>query len=169
MKEVEVDGLAFLFPEDGEVTKYDEWDFYTRRFQGIKDGTKAVDILCLSVDAAWLIEVKDYRSHERTKPSDLSDEVAGKVRDTLAGLAAASANAEDDLEKRTAKRAIRRGRWRVVLHLEQAEVTGSALWPRGIDNAVILQKLRRRLKTVDQEPIVCNFNSCPKDVPWEVG
>ena len=109
--------LTFLFPEDSEATKYDDWDFYTRRFQRIKDGTKAVDIVCIVPGETWLIEVKDFREHERTKPSELSEEVAGKVRDTLSGLAAASANADNEAEKETAKRAIRRRCWRVVLHL----------------------------------------------------
>ena len=169
MNEVVIGELTFLFPRNGVVTKYDEWDFYKRCFQGIQQGTKAVDILCLLQGAAWLIEVKDYRKHERTKPSDLSNEIAGKVRDTLSGLAAASANAEVDLEREVAKGALRKGRWRVVLHLEQAKSTGSALWPRGIDSTMVLQKLRRRLRAVDLNPIICNFDSCPKDVPWEVG
>ena len=99
MTEIEVGDLTFLFPEDSEATKYDDWEFYTKKFQKIKDGTKAVDILCVVPDVAWLIEVRDYREHDRTKPSDLSEEIAGKVRDTLAGLAAASANAESNGER----------------------------------------------------------------------
>ena len=33
------------------------------------------------------MEVKDYRANRRTKAIDLADEIALKVRDTLAGLA----------------------------------------------------------------------------------
>ena len=48
-----------------------------------------------------LIEVKDYRFHPRTKPIPLCDEVALKVRDTLAGLAAARVNVNVPLEQQT--------------------------------------------------------------------
>ena len=51
---------------------------------------------------------------------DLIDELALKVRDTLAGLVAAAANAEDEREKKFAQDALRLDlRWRVALHLEQ--------------------------------------------------
>ena len=56
----------------------------------------------------WLIEVKDYRriaSHEDDR--DSADEVALKVRDSLALLAVASKNANDPQEKSLAKDAIR--------------------------------------------------------------
>ena len=53
---------------------------------------------------------------------DLIDELALKVRDTLAGLVAAAANAEDEREKKFAQDALRLElRWRVALHLEQPE------------------------------------------------
>ena len=160
--------LTFLFPPESEATTYDEWEFYKKRFQRIKDGTKAVDILCVMPDTAWLIEVKDYREHERTKPSELWKELAEKVRDTLSGLAAASANAEDRGEREIAERALGKRHWRVVLHLEQGQPTGSALWPRGTDDAKVLQKLRGRLKAVDQNVMVRNLNSNQDQVPWGV-
>ena len=168
MTKIPVGDLTFSFPAESVATKYDEWEFYVKRFQRIKDGTKAVDVLCVLPDAAWLLEVKDYREHERTKPSELSEEIAGKVRDTLSGLAAASANAERDDEKVAAKRALGKRNWRVVLHLEQGEPAGSALWPRGINVANVLQKLRGRLKSVDENALVCNRDNNPDEVPWTV-
>ena len=168
MTEVREGALTFQFSEDCEVTKYDEWDFFKNRFQRIKDGTKAVDFLCVEPGVAWLIEVKDYREHERTKPSELSEEIAGKVRDTLSGLAAASANAEKIEEMKIAKRALRRRCWRVVLHLEHQWPTGSKLWPRGFDDAKILQKLRGRLNAVDPNAMVRSQYSAPGEVPWKV-
>ena len=160
--------ITLVFPDQCEATKYDDWSFYQKRFQSIQAGTKAVDIICVVPDAAWLVQVKDYREHERTKPSDIADEVAAKVRDTLSGLAAASANADSDDEKEVAKRALRRRHWRVALHLEQSESTGSPLWPRPIDPAKILQKLRSKLRAVDAEAIVVNLQVSAGDVPWTV-
>ena len=168
MTELEVGELTFGFPGNCEATRYDEWEFYRRKFQSIQDGTKAVDIVCVVPGEAWLIEVKDYREHERTKPSEIADEVAIKVRDTLSGLAAASANAEGDDEKKIAKRALRRGCWRVAPHLEQGDAQERGLWPRVIDDAKLLQKLRSRLRSVDAEAIVVNLATSARRVPWAV-
>lgn len=169
MIEIKEGNLTFSFPKQCEAAKYDEWEFYKKRFQSIKEGTKAVDIVCIVPDTAWLIEVKDYREHERTKPSDLVDEIAEKVRDTLSGLAAASANAENGDEQEVAKRALRRRHWRVVLHLEQMVPTTSALWQRGaISAANVLQKLRGRLKAVDAEAVVLDIQTSAVGYPWIV-
>ena len=101
MTEIEEGDLTFSFPDHCEAGKYDDWAFYRNQFQAVAGGSKAVDILCLCLAdrladrVAWLVEIKDYRRHRRTKSIDLWDEVATKVRDTLSGLAAASANAND--------------------------------------------------------------------------
>lgn len=112
----------------------------------------------------WLIEVKDYRLHWRTKPSCLSEELAVKVRDSLAGIAAASCNANDPQEKQIAKRALRTGSWIVLLHLEQPRVP-SKIRPRIVAPADLTQKLRRVLKAVDPHPKVVNKDDV---APWSV-
>ena len=87
MKKVIIEGqLKFTFAENCHASKYDEWSFYRNQFQNICGGSKAVDILCLSQHTIWLIEIKDFRVHRRTKSEDIGDEIAIKVRDTLAGL-----------------------------------------------------------------------------------
>ena len=85
MTEIEEGDLKFTFPDHCEAHKYDEWAFYRNQFQSVAGGSKAVDIVCVSGDTAWLIEIKDYRRHPRTKVIDIDDELARKVRDTLAG------------------------------------------------------------------------------------
>ena len=166
MTEIREGQLKFVFPDHCEAAKYDAWGFYRKSFQSIASGTKAVDILCIAQDASWLIEVKDYRHHPRTKPIDLDDEFAEKVRDTLSGLAAASANAQDPDERRLARRALEQRRWRVALHLEQQ--TGSKLRPQAINRADVLLKLRRRLKAVDAQPLVLSRQEPGSDEPWTV-
>lgn len=169
MIEIKEGSLTFSFPDQCEAAKYDEWEFYKQRFQSIASGTKAIDIVCIVPKTAWLIEVKDYREHERTKASNLADEIAQKVRDTLSGLAAASANAKSSDEKELAKRALRRRHWRVVLHLEQKAPTTSALWPHGaINPADVLNKLRGRLRSIDTEPTILNLQTSDVRVPWTV-
>ena len=148
--------LTFTFDDDCDVGKYDDWSFYRRSFQNAAGGSKGVDFVCASESVAWLIEVKDYRRHPRTNPLDLSDEIAAKVRDTLAGLATAATNADDVTEKEIAQRALSsERRWKVALHLEQPD-EHSRLRPTAIDPAALLQKLRNKLKFIDPDPKIVN-------------
>lgn len=142
--------------------------FYRQRFQSVAGGSKAVDILCLAQDVSWLIEIKDYRQHPRTKPSDLGDEMASKVRDTLAGLAAASANADDQAERTFAEHALAKRRWRVVLHLEQQSVGTTRLRQQAISITDVLKKLRPRLKAIDVEPMILSLQTPGFGIPWTV-
>jgi len=167
--EISEGDLTFTFPDDCEAGKYDEWSFYRNQFQSVAGGSKAVDILCVSGDAAWLIEVKDYRQHPKLKRGHVDDELASKVRDTLAGLAAASSNANRRDERTLARRALQTRRWRVALHLEQPN-TRSLLRPRPFDVASVLSRIRnsRKLKAVDAHPVILNREANRRDIPWTV-
>ena len=167
MTEIEVGDLKFAFPDHSKADKYDEWSFYRNQFQSVASGSKAVDIVCVSDDAAWLLEIKDYRQHPRLKLIDIGDEVAGKVRDTLAGLAAASANANRGDERALARRAFQRRRWRVALHLEQPNAR-SRLRPQPFSVADVLSKIRKKVKAVDAHPVVLSRQVNRPDVPWTV-
>lgn len=169
MIEIGEGDLTFTFPEDCEAGKYDGWSFYRNRFRYVAGGSKGVDILCVSGDAAWLIEIKDYRQHPRTKLVDIDDELASKVRDTLAGLAAASSNADGRGERLLARRALQRRRWRVALHLEQPNAR-SRLRPQPFDIANVLSRIRnnRKLKAIDAHPVILNRGTTRPDIPWAV-
>ena len=168
MPEIKEGKLTFSFPSDWNVSKYDDWAFYRKQFLRLAD-PKAIDILAIDShnQQAWLIEVKDYREHRRTKPIDLSMEIAVKMRDSLAGLTCAGMNANDADEKQLAHDAITAGRFRVVLHLEQP-LKHSKLFPRAIDPADITQKLRRLVKAIDPHPLVIEKETCLNRVPWSV-
>ena len=169
MTEIEEGDLKFSFPGHCEAGKYEEWSFYRNQFQSVAGGSKAIDILCLSDDAVWLIEIKDYRQHPRQKEIDIGDEVASKVRDTLAGLAAASANANCRDERALARRALQRRRWRVALHLEQRDA-GSRLWPPKSRVVNVLAKMRPKVKAVDAHPVILDRAEVTRrcDIPWSV-
>ena len=171
MREIKVGDLTFSFPNHCEADKYkyDDWSFYRNQFQSVAGGSKAVDILYLEDDAAWLVEVKNYRVHPRTKSITLCDEVAIKVRDTLSGLAAASANANDADEQALARRALAMRRWRVALHLEQPNVA-SRLRPRAVNPASMISKLRKglKLKAIDAHPMVVDRRRPHPGIPWTV-
>ncbi len=158
--------LTFTFAPGAEASKYDDWSFYRNQFQkGCFKDNKAVDLLCELNRSAWLIEVKDYRVHPRTKAVDLADEVAIKVRDTLAGLVAASVGANDPVERAFARRMVKAQRMRVVFHIEQP-ATASRLRPQVIEPDKLKLKLRTLLKAVDAHPIVMNRNANDPALPW---
>lgn len=159
--------LTFVFPADAIATQYDEWSFYRNQFNCCFGGTKAVDFVYIDAKALWLIEVKDYRGHARTKIQDLGEEIAHKVRDTMAGLLAARSNANDADEKRVARKAIAKHLIRVVLHLEQP-VKRSKLFPQSVDPMKLQLKLQQLLKSVDAHPRVVSQSSMPRDICWTV-
>lgn len=159
--------LTFRFPDQALSSQYDEWAHYRRQFNSAFGGTKAVDILYAEGATGWLVEVKDYREHCRTKTIDLAEEVAIKVRDTLAGLISARLHAQDPNEKNVAKGMLKSRRLRVVLHLEQPDKQ-TRLRPKAIDPAAILQRLKNLLKAIDPHPCVVNQNSMKAEMAWTV-
>ena len=85
--------------------------------------------------------------------------------DTLAGLAAASANANCRDERALAGRALQRLRWRVALHLEQRDAR-SRLWRRESRVANVLSNVRTKVKAVDAHPVVLDRATRRSDIPW---
>jgi hypothetical protein len=162
-----VDGLYFNFPNDWHVSKYDDWSFYRTKFSRMWNGIKSLDLLAISpAKTAWLIEVKDYRLYQRTKPSELSEEIGKKVFDTLAALLPAKVNADDAEEIAISKRILDANKLRVVLHLEQP-AKHSKLRPRAINPADIQMKLRQILKPIDARPILSEMASMGS-LQWSV-
>ncbi|WP_340120876.1 hypothetical protein [Methylobacter svalbardensis] len=167
MQRFNVDGLNFDFPDDWLVSKYDDWSFYRNQFITIKNGIKSLDLLAVDLNkTAWLIEVKDYRLHPRTKPSELGIEVAHKVFDTLAAIIPAKIHATDPDEKQLARAVSASRKLRVVLHLEQP-TKHSKLRPRAINPVDVQQKIRQLLKPVDAHPLVVDMRSM-RDLEWNV-
>lgn len=167
MVDILVDGLTFQFPGEWSVSKYDDWGFYRNKFGRMWDGIKSLDLLAIDPQKiGWLIEVKDYRANTRTKSIDLGQEVAKKVFDTLAALAPAKLNSDNEAEKIMAKAMLAARRYRVVLHLEQP-IKHSKLFPRAINSANVQQKLRQLLKPIDPHALVCE-RQVMRGVEWQV-
>jgi hypothetical protein len=158
METIQVDTLTCSFKAGWKVAKYDAWNFYRKKFQGIRVNVKAVDLFVLSPEKClFLIEVKDYRRHVRTKPSELSAEVSCKVFDSLAALLPARLNATDMSERRFASLALAATNLKVVLHLEQP-AQPSKLFPVAIDPSNVQMQLRQVLKCIDAHPKVPGRN-----------
>jgi hypothetical protein len=159
--------IAFDFPEGFEVQKLDDTTFYRKHFLPILQGLKAVDFLAFDPKKSelWLIEVKDYRAHRRTKKIDLVDEVTQKVLSSLSCLIAMRANANVPEEKIFAEEAIKKTRLKVVLHLEQSEKP-SKLRPTVYDPTNLRIKLREKVRSIDSK---AEFSSIAftQPVPWD--
>jgi hypothetical protein len=122
--------LEHRFDSGWTASKYDEWPFYRKHFDGAFGGNKAVDFVAQdSSETLWLVELKDYRVCPRTKSLELAEEIAVKVRDSLAGLFAAAVWHSDHAHRADAQRHLRARSFRIVLHLEQLE-RHSKLFPR---------------------------------------
>lgn len=155
MKTIEEGSLAFDFPDSWQAGKYDEWVYYRRHFQSSFGGTKAVDILALHPNRLfYLIEIKDYRIEPRQKTMELAQEVAEKVRDTLAGLFAARMVANNESEKDFAEQSVKATKIFVILHLEQT-TKPTRLHPME-DVTKLEQKLRQLLGAITSRPKVTN-------------
>lgn len=165
MINIQVDGLIFTFPDSWKISKYDDWAFYRNQFSTMRNGIKAVDLIALENQVAWLIEVKDYRRVPRTKVLDLAEEVAQKVFSTLAAMLPAKVNASDIEERDFAGEVVKATQLRVVLHLEQP-LKHSKLFPR-IDPANVKIKLRPLVKPIDPHPKVVESTRM-EDLVWTV-
>jgi len=159
--------LSFTFSQECIATQYDNWSFYRNQFVKTCGSVKAVDMICIHKDVTWLIEIKDYRRNKRTKPIDLADEIALKVRDTLAGLVAAKFNANDISEQQFAQKALEANIIRVVLHLEQV-IKPSRLFPVSVNPISVMQKLKKQLKAIDAHSVIVDQNNLKPDMAWTV-
>lgn len=167
MTPLKVENLYFYFPSNWLASKYDDWTYYQKHFRQIVTRTKAVDVLAIDPqNTAWLIEVKDYRTHPRSKKTPLPNEIAQKVRDSLAGIASASLNANVSDERTHAQAMFQSQEIRVVLHLEQPNKS-SRLFPRVFDPANIQKQLKQLVKSVDPHPKVVERQNM-QNLPWTV-
>ena len=126
-----------------------------------------MDILAWDAAATlWLIEIKDYRGSPRTKEIELADEVALKVRDSLALLVAAAMSARDPGERSFARDALTRERICIGLHLEQPK-QHSKLARRAIGPVDVRQRLRQLVRSIDPHPSVFELGM-NVTAPWTV-
>lgn len=167
MPVVDVDGLRFDFPDGWSPSKCDDWSFYRNQWSRMWNGIKSIDLLAVDHEkTVWLIEVKDYRAHARTKTIDLAEEVAHKAFDTLAAMLPAKLSANDGDESGMAGAVLAAKKLRVVLHIEQPK-KHSALRPRAINPLDVQQDLRRLVKPIDAHPFVAE-SSRMGSLTWKV-
>ena len=165
-------GLRFQFDARWQdAVKWDDTPAY-RNGIGRLPGTKAVDILCRSSGGCWLIEVKDFRGHRienkgRLDNEELQQEVAQKVRDTLAGLlGAARIHAEDTRWASCVKALVAPGEVRVVLWLEEdftpppGSGTADQRWRTHL--SVLQNRLKQQLRWLTTHVLVTSVREAPR-------
>lgn len=159
--------LRFVFPNGWIAIKYDDTSFYRNQFQKVADSSKAIDIVALDPHSVlYLIEVKDYSVNPRTKPIELSVEVAQKVRDTLAGLVAQKANANDPSERQHASDVLQHHSLKVIAHVE-TPANPSRLWRNPINLQSLAMDLRGEMKAIDPHPFAMDKRGAA-NVAWTV-
>ena len=160
--------LEFTFPDDWNVSKYEEWQHYKQQFIKVGISVKAVDVLANEPrNCCWLLEIKDYREHVRTKTIDLAEEISSKGSGHPVRLSRGSILARTTkMKKNWARQGLRAKSLKVVLHLQQPS-KNSKLFPRAISAASVLQRLKQLIKAIDPHPRVVETNSM-FDIPWEV-
>lgn len=140
--------LSFEFKDVKSAEQYDSWQHYRGTYNSACGSSKAVDFIVCKRDEVWLIEVKDYRRNRRVKSIGLADEVALKVRDTMAGLVSTRFIGTNTDEVAHAKAALSQKKLRVALHLEQP-ANPSRLFPLVDNPANIAIKLKQQLRFAD--------------------
>ena len=166
--------IGFDFPDGWNVCRPGESSFYLRHFQKFCGGSKETDFLLYDPGdrILWMIEVKDYRANERTKQSDLADELAEKTRDSLALLKAAAVNdmnivpAAHRQVGTFARLSSAPAQIRVVLHCE-LPASPSKLFPSIKDAANLQTKMDQKLRPVDPHVLFTNVRMA-RALPWTV-
>jgi len=157
MPNVDEGRFQYQFPANWIAVNFDKLTFYEKHFQSVAGGTKAVDVVTVEPRSKtlWLIEAKDFCAHPRGKLLPLEQELAEKVRGTLACLMAGRANAGDTGDANNDglwKTAMMLVKIRVVLHVEQPP-TRSRLFPQSVDPKTIKDILKRSVRVFDSLPI----------------
>jgi hypothetical protein len=157
MPYVDEGGFRYRFPETWVAVKFDELTFYKNQIENFAGGTKAVDVVAVDnvSRTLWLIEAKDFRTYAREKKLPIPQELAEKVRGTLACLMAGRANAGatgDDNTDSLWANALRERRIRFIFHYEQPN-RQSRLFPQSIDPKDLKDILDRAVRAADPHPV----------------
>ena len=158
--------FRYAFPSGWKVVRLQEDEFYRRQFQGFNGGSKEVDFAALDAEASclWLVEAKDYGLHPRSKPGDVIEEVASKVRDSLACIEAMKISAGSNSDSRSAAETLSKAQsCRVAFHLE-LPATESLAFSR-IDVADMKIKLRSLMRAIDKAALVGDFIHITENTP----
>lgn len=160
--------IRFEFPDGWKVLRPEKASYYTRHFQNFAGGCKEMDFILFEPAnrVLWLLEVKDYTSNPRTKTQCVFEEIAEKIRDSLALLLAGSVRGD------SANGGVRSfmdvcaipNDIKIALHLEQPSKP-SKMFPGVKIDADATQKLRAKVRAIDPRARVSSTSST--DMEWK--
>lgn len=162
--------FCYEFDDKWEVQKWDDSAFHKQRFQSFGGSSKAVEFVAFHKEKndLWLIECKDFRAYGRARTTvELCDEIAQKVRSTLAALVCAR-NHTDERLRTFARKALRKTTIRCIVHWEHP-LKPHRLWPAAMmDRGSIRDKLRQRLAVADPMADIGNESQLNATMPWKI-
>ena len=157
-------GLCFEFDEDLEVIKYDEiGGSYREQLLRCFNGLKAVDFICKRQSELWLLEIKNYAEHDRTKSGSVVDEFLEKVRDTFTGITTLCliSNRKD---KRHYLSLLKAKHIHLVLHCDfKKQMKTRDLLTK---QRTLQEQLRKKLRFIDSHVKVTCIQNPAKRLPW---
>ncbi len=148
--------ITYTFPEHFISFRPEDSTFYSKHWQSFAkpkggEGNAEIDFIAFDPRGKrlWLVETKDYRQHDRSKPSSIGEEFARKCRDTLSLLGALQVSiqvaTDGDLEHRFRFSEMRDVT--CVLHLEQRR--GRHNEYRIISSQTLKDTAKRSLRALD--------------------
>lgn len=161
------DRIRLEFPDGWKVLRPAKGAYYKRHFQTFAGGCKEMDFILFEPVSRvlWLLEVKDYKTNRRVKPQCVFEEIAEKVRDSLALLLASSVRDDPSIcgVRSFMDVCAIPNEIKVVLHLEQPSKP-SKMFPGVKIDADATQKLRAKVRAVDPRARVSSTSST--DMEW---
>lgn len=160
--QLDIDGSIHEFPDDWQVITFDESPTY-RPVSGI--GLKGCDVVGVSGQTLWLIEMKDYTYAGANPPSDLAQTVVWKAVNTLGLLAFWSRWPAESEMTSLARAAIACPQVNVGLHIELKH--GRKKIPSADPLAAQLQRLKAVGKPLRANDFVVTSSLHPSPkAPW---
>ncbi|NRD59216.1 hypothetical protein [Corallococcus exiguus] len=155
---LDVDGIEFDFEPFWRAIKWDDEEAY-RRGIGKLPTCKAVDLIGFGRGLVALIEVKDFRHPDaewsRVTNGSLAEEVAFKVRDTLAGVVGAARQHSPEVWRDWAQAMHASPALRVILWFERPESFYSD--PRRKDELQHFRDvLKKKLAWLTSDVFICS-------------
>ena len=166
--------LTFEFPDEWQVIKYDDSNFYRKRFEQMDD-VKGLDFLARTDAVLWMIEARDFRGYriqnkKRMQNNELTLEVAKKVRDTVAVLYDAHRFENQELRSFHSflfGRNDPTARLEVILLLEEDRPQSGHKQFKAVRSNLV-KALKQRLRFLSIRVSVHNRDDLPDDYGWSV-
>ncbi len=169
--------FIYHFPDSFKVMRPCECKYYTQDWQTFavgknQPGNAETDFVAFdtSEKKLWLIEVKDYRRHPRSKTAEIGLEFARKCRDTLSLLAALQvspwAHAKKDKTSENDKASDEFQKMKSIQCILHIEIPPAK--QKGVSLSSIKDSVRRHLRRLDPKVKVGTASQISHLLPFTI-